>query len=79
MTAVPAGGGGRSMQDDGGVAFGGVGKSTLVSAWLQGMARAAAGRTDDWQHYAAYTAAEVCHRFLTAEWEDFHLEPPSPR
>jgi nucleoside phosphorylase len=27
-------------------------------------------KTDDWQDYAAFTAAELCHRFLTEEWEN---------
>jgi nucleoside phosphorylase len=30
----------------------------------------AAKKTDDWQDYAAFTAAELCHRFLTEEWEN---------
>jgi nucleoside phosphorylase len=38
----------------------------------------AADKSDDWQDYAAYTAAELCHRFLTDEWEDLHLEPAAP-
>ncbi|WP_158079960.1 hypothetical protein [Archangium sp. Cb G35] len=27
-------------------------------------------KADSWQHYAAYTAAEFCYRFLTQEWEN---------
>jgi len=27
-------------------------------------------KNDRWRHYAAYTAAQVCHRFLYDEWED---------
>ena len=26
-------------------------------------------KADNWQHYAAYTAAEFCYHFLTQEWE----------
>lgn len=37
----------------------------------------ATDKGDDWQHYAAYTAAEVCYRFLIEEWEALHLDPPS--
>ena len=35
----------------------------------------AADKTDDWQDYAAYTAAELCHRFLAEEWENLYLNP----
>ncbi len=34
----------------------------------------ASDKQDHWQDYAAYTAAEVCHRFITEEWENLHLE-----
>lgn len=27
-------------------------------------------KSDDWQPYAAFTAAQLCHRFLVAEWEN---------
>jgi nucleoside phosphorylase len=27
-------------------------------------------KDDSWQEYAAYTASQLCHRFLTAEWEN---------
>jgi len=27
------------------------------------------GKTDDWQHYAAYTAAQFVHGFVSSEWE----------
>jgi nucleoside phosphorylase len=30
----------------------------------------AENKSDTWQTYAAYTAAEFCHRFLTHEWEN---------
>lgn len=30
----------------------------------------AENKSDDWQPYAAFTAAELCHRFLVAEWEN---------
>jgi nucleoside phosphorylase len=39
----------------------------------------AEGKTDDWQPYAAYTAASFCHRFLCTEWEDLYLDRPSSR
>lgn len=28
------------------------------------------GKADEWQHYAAYTAAELWYRFLVEEWEN---------
>lgn len=41
----------------------------------------AENKADDWQPYAAFTAAQFCHRFLTAEWESLfgsaHLETRS--
>jgi len=30
----------------------------------------AEGKSDDWQHYAAYTATQFVYRFVTSEWED---------
>jgi nucleoside phosphorylase len=30
-------------------------------------------KDDTWQEYAAYTAAQFCHRFLKVEWENLHL------
>jgi nucleoside phosphorylase len=33
-------------------------------------------KNDEWQPYAAYTAAESLHRFLVTEWESLYLEPP---
>lgn len=35
----------------------------------------AAGKNDDWQDYAAYTAAQLCVRFLLEEWESLFFEP----
>lgn len=32
------------------------------------------GKTDDWQDYAAHTAANAFHRFIVEEWEDLHLD-----
>ena len=29
----------------------------------------AAGKSDEWQHYAAYTSARFTHKFITTEWE----------
>ncbi len=30
----------------------------------------AGGNKDEWRDYAAYTSAQLCHRFLTEEWEN---------
>jgi nucleoside phosphorylase len=38
----------------------------------------ASGKDDAWQSYAAYTAAELCHRFLAAEWEHLDLGGSHP-
>jgi nucleoside phosphorylase len=32
-------------------------------------------KSDTWQPYAAYTAAEALHLFLIREWENLHLHP----
>jgi len=29
----------------------------------------ATGKSDEWQHYAAYTSARFIHAFVTTEWE----------
>lgn len=39
----------------------------------------AADKKDDWQDYAAFTAAELCHRFLIEEWETLFPEPANSR
>ncbi|WP_073562119.1 hypothetical protein [Archangium sp. Cb G35] len=38
----------------------------------------AQNKSDAWQKYAAYTAAEFCYRFLINEWENLHLNEPRP-
>ncbi|MDI1437623.1 hypothetical protein [Polyangium sorediatum] len=35
----------------------------------------ATSKTDEWRDYAAYTAAQVCYRFLTEEWENLFPDP----
>lgn len=35
----------------------------------------ATDKIDLWRDYAAYTSAELFYRFLTEEWENFHLDP----
>jgi nucleoside phosphorylase len=37
-----------------------------------------AEKDDDWQHYAAYTAAQLFHAFVTDEWETLFLPPEYP-
>ncbi len=34
-----------------------------------------AEKKDDWQHYAAYTAAQLCQLFVTEEWERLFPDP----
>jgi nucleoside phosphorylase len=34
---------------------------------------------DDWQDYAAFTAAQLCHLFLTEEWDILFPEATNPR
>jgi nucleoside phosphorylase len=35
----------------------------------------AANKDDNARDYGAYTAAELCYRFLIEEWENLHLDP----
>jgi nucleoside phosphorylase len=32
------------------------------------------GKNDDWQDYAAFTAAQFCHRFIVEEWDNLGLD-----
>jgi len=36
----------------------------------------ASAKSDDWQDYAAFTAAQFCYRFLVEEWETLFPNPP---
>lgn len=36
---------------------------------LKSISDFAAGKTDEWRDYAAYTAAELCYSFVTEEWD----------
>ena len=39
----------------------------------------AAGKNDEWRDYAAYTAAQLCYRFLIEEWENIFPDVAIPR